>query len=436
MANNDGQGMVSRRRFLQGAAAAGAALGNFRILGASSRGGKAFKVGLIGCGGRGSGAINDHLRASKALDKALNIGLQCQPWAFADWSKGRAEGQGKRHNVPKERCFGGADAYRKLIASGVDIVLMATPPVFRPLHLEACIDAGKHVFMEKPVAVDPVGCRRIIAAGEKAKTKGLAIVAGTQRRHDLGYMRRAAAILDGAHGRIMGGRVAWCMGKIFSNNPINAKTPGDLAGGGKWQLWVEMSGDHICEQHVHNIDVANWFLNAHPEAAMGFGGRARRKAGNMYDFFSVDLEYPGRIHIHSMCRQVGGCANWVGEHFTFEKKPPRDYKPKLPMADEVPHEGGAYVQEHTDMLYSIIKEKPLNEAKNVAWATAGAVMARESAFTGKRVTWKEMMEAPRKNLKKGEVDFYNLQLTPTAEDFEKDDVPMLKDGDIRVPGTA
>ncbi len=438
MATKSGNGKVSRRRFMQGAAAASVAAGSVHILGAAPAGAsKTFKVGLIGCGGRGGGAIGDHLRAAKALDKALNLGLTCTPWAFADWSKGRAEGQGRRHGVPKERCFGGADAYRKLIDSGVDIVLMATPPVFRPLHFEACVEAGKHVFFEKPVAVDAPGCRRVIAAGEKAKEKGLAVVAGTQRRHDRGYMRRAAEVLDGARGRILGGRVSWCMGKIFSNKPINPKGPGDLAGGGRWQLWIEMSGDHICEQHVHNLDVANWFLNAHPDSAVGFGGRARRIAGNMYDFFSIDLEYPGRVHIHSTCRQVGGCFNWVGEHFTYEKSAPRGYKPKLAIPEEVPFEGGAYVQEHIDLLYFLLKGKPLNEAKNVAWATAAAVMGRDSAYTGKRITWKEMMVEPRKNLKPGDIDFYNRQLKPTAEDFERDQLPcMPKDGDAPIPGQA
>jgi len=159
MATKSGHGRVSRRRFMQGAAAAGLAAGSAHILRAAPIGtGTSFKVGLIGCGGRGGGAIGDHLRAAKALDKALNLGLQCTPWAFADWSKGKAEGQGNRYGVPKERCFGGADGYRKLIGSGVDIVLMAQPPVFRPLHFEACVEAGKHVFFEKPAAVDAPGC--------------------------------------------------------------------------------------------------------------------------------------------------------------------------------------------------------------------------------------------------------------------------------------
>ena len=419
---------VTRRDFVKGAVAAGVAAGSFRILNASPKGGgRSFKVGLIGCGGRGGGAISDHLRAAKALNTALNVGIECKPWAFADWSKGKAERYGQRHGVPKERCFGGGDAYRKLIDSGVDTVLMATPPVFRPLHFEACIEAGKHVFFEKPVAVDPVGCRRVIAAGEKAKAKGLTVVAGTQRRHERGRLRHVAALREGALGRIMGGRVSWCMGQIFSNRPINPKGPGDLAGSGRWQLWVEMSGDHIVEQHVHNLDIANWYLGAHPVSAVGFGGRARRKPGNMYDFFSIDLEYPGGIHIHSTCRQCPDCFNWVGEHFTYEKRPPRGYKAKDPLPAEIPQEGGSQVQEHTDMLYFLLKGKPLNEARNVAESTAVAVMGRESAFCGKRISWKAMMEDAKQ-------DIYNLQLKPTAEDFEKDDVPLLKDGDVRLAG--
>jgi predicted dehydrogenase len=371
--------------------------------------------------------VRGEIRAAQALNKALNLGIEAKPWAFADWFQGKAEGYGNRYGVPKERCFGGADGYRKLIESGVDIVLMATPPVFRPLHFEACIEAGKHVFFEKPVAVDPVGCRRVIAAGEKARQKGLTAVAGTQRRHERGRMRHAAALRDGAYGRIMGGRVSWCMGAIFSNRPINPKGPGDLAGGGKWQLWVEMSGDHIVEQHVHNLDVANWYLGSHPDAAVGFGGRARRKPGNMYDFFSIDYEYPDHIHIHSTCRQCPACFNWEGEHFTYEKRPPGGYKAPSPVPDEIPQEGGSQVQEHTDMLYWLLKGKPLNEARNVAEATATAVMGRESAFSGKRITWKAMMEDAKQEI-------YNLQLKPTAEDFEKGDVPMLKDGDVRLAG--
>ena len=387
-----------------------------------------FTAVLIGCGGRGNGAANDHREAVKYLNDKLGWGIEVKFIGTADWSEGSAKGAAKRYGVPEEKAFGGADAYKKAIALNPDICVMAQPPVFRPLHFETAIKAGKHVFFEKPSAVDPPGIRRVIAAGELAKEKGLCVVAGTQRRHDRGYNERARDIKDGAYGRVMAGRVAWNMGKIFSNTPINAQNPGDLAGGGRWQLWVEMSGDHICEQHVHNLDIANWFLDAHPVSAGGFGFRARRVAGNMYDFFSVDLEYPGGIHVHSMCRQVGDCWNWVGEDFTFEHGKPGDFEPKTKDPyEEVGYPPNPYVAEHAHLLFNIVKGRQINEARNVAWATGAAIIARESAYTGKRITWKEMFEDPNGK-------FYNLQLKPKAEDFETDNVTMLKDGDIRIPG--
>ena len=420
---------LSRRDFMRNAVAAGAAFGGLTVLGATPKGtGKVFKVGLVGCGGRGSGALSQHVTAAKILNGALGWNIQIKVVATADYFKGRAEGTGRRHGVPKDMCFGGATAYKKLLDTDIDIMLTAAPPAFRPVHFEAAIKAGKHVFMEKPVAVDPPGCRRIIAAGEEAKKKGLLVVAGTQRRHQQNYNTMAQGIQEGAYGRIMGGRVSWCMGRIFSNTPINPKTPADLCGGGKWQLWVEMSGDHIVEQHVHNLDIANWFLGSHPLAAVGFGHRARRKAGNMYDFFSVDLEYPNGIHIHSMCRQVGGCWNWVGEAFTFEKQKPKNFKLSKPVRySEIPQKGGGHQQEHTNFLYYLVKGKYINEATNVAWATATAVMGREAAYTGQRITWRDMMENPKAKI-------YNLQMKPAPEDFETGNVVMLKDGAIRIPG--
>jgi myo-inositol 2-dehydrogenase / D-chiro-inositol 1-dehydrogenase len=216
------------------------------------------------------------------------------------------------------------------------------------------------------------------------------------------------------------------MGRIFTNTPINPKSPDDLCG--PWQIWVEMSGDHICEQHVHNLDIANWYLGTHPVSAGGFGFRARRKAGNMYDFFSADLEYPNGIHIHSMCRQIAECWDWVGEDFTYEKSKPGDFKiqTKDPY-EEVGYPGNPYVAEHAHLLCAIVKGQELNEAQNVAWATGAAILIRESAYSGKRITWKEMYEDPNGK-------FYNLQLKPKAEDFETGEVTLLKDGDIRIPG--
>jgi predicted dehydrogenase len=419
---------ASRRDFLKtSAAVAGAALGGVPLVSVGAQDTKrSFKIALIGCGGRGKGAVENHLEAVKYVNDKLGWGLQVQLVAVADWFKGRAEDAAKMFGVPKERCFIGADSYRKALAAGPDIVLMAQPPAFRPLHFEAAIQAGKHVFFEKPSAVDPPGVRRVIQAGEAAKQKGLCVVAGTQRRHERGYNARAREIKDGVRGPVTGGRVAWNQGAIFTNRPINAKGPNDLVG--PWNIWVEMSGDHICEQHVHNLDIANWYVGSHPLSAGGFGFRARRKAGNMYDFFSVDLEYPNNVHIHSMCRQMADCWDWIGEDFVYERGKPAGQTPRSqdPYA-EVGYHGNPYVGEHAHLLYAIVKGQALNEAYNVATSTGTAILARESAYTGKRITWKEMFEDPNGK-------FYNLRMKPAAEDFETGEVTLLKDGDIRVPG--
>ena len=426
---------VSRRDFMRGAAAVGAAAGAFTILGSTAKGaGKTFKVGLVGCGGRGSGAVKQHESAAKELRDKAGMDVNVQVVATADFFKDRAERTGKANGVPKERCFDGAKAYQKLLDSGVDIMLTAAPPVFRPLHFAAAVAAGCHVFMEKPVAVDAPGIRTVLEAGEAAEKKGLMVVAGTQRRHEQGYNRFYQEIQEGAYGRIMGGRVAWNMGKIFHNNPMNPKQPDDLCRGGNWQLWIEMSGDHIVEQHVHNLDVANWFLGAHPVSAGGFGGRAHRKAGNMYDFFSGDLEYKladGRtIYVHSMCRQIGGCWNWVGEQFTFEKEKPKGFELSKPVRySQVPQVRGGHSQEHVNMLFGLVKGLKLNEARSVAESTATAIMIRDAAYTGARMKWDEMFEDPKKNPR-----VYNKQLRPTATDFETGEIVYPKDGDAPVPG--
>jgi len=421
---NHGVGLTRREMMRAPAAAAAFSVPRFWGLNSQTK----LKVALIGAGGRGRGALENHMEAAKVIREKTGLALEIQVVSVADINQGGAVECGKKYGVPASQCFGGFDGYKKALACNPDIVLTAAPPVFRPVHFEAAIKAGKHVFFEKPVAVDPPGVRRVIAAGEEARKKRLTVVAGTQRRHSRGYNERAAAIREGLFGRIMGGRVAWNMGKIFSNTPINPRRPEDLAGGGRWQLWVEMSGDHIVEQHVHNIDIANWFLNAHPVSAGGFGFRARRVAGNMYDFFSVDFEYPGGIHIHSMCRQIGGCWDWVGEEFTYEKGGGRPSK--IPYED-MPRTGNDYVDEHIHLLLSIVKskEEPINEAQNVAWATGAAILGRESAYSGQRISWADMFE------KEGS-PWYNLRLKPQPEDFEKGQIEYPEEGKPRIPGKA
>ncbi len=421
---------VSRRSFIKTAAAANIALGSFGVL--RGAGDRSFKVGLIGCGGRGNGALGEHVNAAKILNETLGLGVEIKVVATADWFKDRAEDTGGQYGVPKDRCFGGADAYKKLLETDADIVLLATPPAFRPPHFEACVKAGKHVFMEKPVAVDPPGCRRIIAAGEEAKKKGLMVVAGTQRRHERGYIETQAAVAEGKIGKLLGGRVAWCMGHIFARDAIKPANNDQVVG--SWFDWVHLSGDHIVEQHVHNLDIMHWFMGRPPIAAAGFGGRAQRRAGTQYDFFSIDYEFDGGIHVHSMCRQVSGCWDWVGEHLIGEKGQTGCGGGLAPSAavipSDLPQRGGGHQQEHINMLYYLVKDKPLNEARNVGISTAIAVMGRTSAYTGKRIEWRDMMEDPSRN-----PDLYNLTLRPTAEDYEKGTATMPQENVIPHAGT-
>ena len=420
---------LSRRDFVQTALGAGVALSAPTILGATAKGkGRTFKLGLIGCGGRGRGAAAGALEAGKIL------GFNVQVAATADYFRERALAAGKQLNVPPERCFGGATCYQALLETDVQIVLMVTAPLFRPLHLEAAVKAGKHVFIEKPVAVDSPGCRRVIAAGQEAEKKGLVVTAGTEMRHDWSFIKTHQAVaVEKALGRLYAGRVSFCMAHMFWTKPINPKTADDLVR--SWQNWISLSGDHLVEQHVHNIDVANWFCGGPPVSAVGFGGRARRCAGDMYDFFSVDYDYGDGVHIHSMCRQVNGCWNWVGHDFVYEKGRTNgsDHpKPqKSPIPADLPKGPSSHIQEQIDTLYYVNKGRSLNQARAVAESTATAIMGRISAYTGQQVSWKEIMGDPGAN-----PDLYNLTLRPTAEDFDKGTVEIPKENVVPIPGRA
>lgn len=413
----------SRRAFL--AQAAGSAIAVPAIaLGEGSR--RLVKIGLVGCGGRGTGALQESFEAAKIL------GVQVRVVATADYFKDRAERVGKYFDVPPERCFGGPASYRQLLETDAEVVFLVTAPLFRPPQLEACVQAGKHVFIEKPVAVDPPGCRRVIAAGELAKKKGLSVIAGTEMRHDFQYREtHQAVVVEGALGRLFYGRISFAIGHMFSRQPIQPKTADDLVR--TWQNWTALSGDHIVEQHVHNIDIANWFVGRPPVSAVAFGGRARRPAGDMYDFFSADFDYGDGVHVHSMCRQVDGCWNWIGHDFVYERGSTdgsHGPKPKnSPIPPDLPRAPSSPIQEQVDVLYHVLKGEPVDQARAVAESTAAAVLARISAYTGQKVTWEEIMGDPKKN-----PDLYNLTLKPTAEDFEAGTVEIPKEGAIALPG--
>ncbi len=414
---------MSRRSFINRTAAAGAMLSSFSVLNAHGQGGiKEFRVALVGCGGRGNGAARNCAEAAKEL------GITVKWVAAADWFVNKAKSFGHGRGIPEANCFGGADGYRKVMESDADIVLLATSPNFRPLHVEAAVEAGKHVFMEKPVAVDPPGARRIIAAGEKAKHKGLAIVAGTQRRHQANYRDAAHRIHHGAIGEILGGQIYWLSRVPWVRRREAGQSDADYLVK-NWLNWAMMSGDHICEQHVHNIDVANWFIGRNPVLVNGFGGRARRQTGDQFDFFSIDFDYGDGCHVHSMCRQNQGCYARVGEVFTGTRG---TYTGRINseagLDIKVPsfRGGSGYVNEHYHFMASIIKSQPLNEAETVAHATMGAIMGRISAYTGQIVRWSDVMVNEKSR-------FYNRSLAPSAEAFETGDVTAPKDDVYPIP---
>jgi myo-inositol 2-dehydrogenase / D-chiro-inositol 1-dehydrogenase len=435
MKSDNDSANITRRQFLKtsSAAVAGAALAASPVQPAHAAQTKPLQIALIGCGGRGTGAARDCLEAAKYLK--LDVRLTMMADLFQDrMDRSRKALRDLSVEVPSSRCLLGFDAYKKVMESDVDIVLLTTPPNFRPVHLPAAIVAGKHVFVEKPIAVDPPGCRAIVQAGKLAEQKRLSIVAGTQRRHEVGYLAVAKAVQDGAIGQILGGTIHFCLGGGgMGRKPENVSASEWMIR--TWNGWCELSGDHIVEQHVHSIDVMHWFLGTHPIQCVSFGHRARRTGGNMYDFFSTDYEFPGGVHIHSMARQVTGCWDRIGQSFRGEKGiaditglvaadrvyvGPADRKAKLTLPKVDGHEN-SYVNEHANLLRSVVEQNPLNEAQQIADSTLSAIMGRISAYTGQLVTWDEMVAS-------------NFSCKPSAADFEHGTVELPKEEPTLPPG--
>ena len=369
--------------------------------------GPVLKAGVIGCGGRGTGAAINFLSAGP------NLQIVALGDTFQDRIDSCNEELLKQKNVqvPPDKCFVGFDAYQKVLDAGVDLVILATPPFFRPEHLAAAIQAKKHVFSEKPVAVDPVGVRSIMATAQKAKGMELSIVTGTQRRHQRDYVSTWQKVAEGSIGEIVGGNVYWNGGKLWHREP-NPKWSEMEYMIRNWVNWTWLSGDHIVEQHVHNLDVMNWFTGMHPVKAVGFGSRLRRVTGDQYDNFSVDFTFDNGIHFHSMCRQIDGCTDNVSERMQGVKGSSNCrnsvvdlagneiWKYKYPLdKDGKPTDTVSvdpYVQEHIDLVTAIRTNKPIVEAENTAISTMVAIMGRISAYTGKEVTYDELMNSDLK----------------------------------------
>lgn len=413
----------SRRDFLKASAAASVipAVGASKVFAAGS---EKIKVGMIGCGGRCTGAMIDCLGADPAVEViAMHDVFQDRvDSSLKKINKKMAEaGTPGRVKVTGDTMFTGFDGYKKLLAiDEIDLVLTATPPHFRPIHLKAIVEAGKHCFMEKPVAVDPVGIRSVIESSNLAKSKGLAIVAGTQRRHQKHYLEMIKRIHSGDIGEVVGGQCYWNMGTLWT------KPQADGMSDMEWQLrnWLYftwLSGDHIVEQHVHNIDVINWAFDAMPVKVMGMGGRQVRTGkihGNIFDHFAIEYEYPNGARVMSMCRQTKGCANRVSERIVGTKgvadSSGRSAKITGSNPYESPDSPNPYVQEHKDLIKSIRDGKPLNEGERVAMSTLCAIAGRMSAYTGREMKLEWALKASQLDLSPARYEFGPMEIRPIA----------------------
>ena len=415
---------LSRRDFVKSSAALGAAAwasGTSRIFAAGS---DKIRLGVIGCGGRGT------YDTTNCLSAAENVELVAMGDLFRDrldrCRRQLTEKLGAKVKVTNETCFDGWDAYKKVLASDVNLVILTTPPHFRPSHLRAAIEAGKHVFAEKPVAVDPVGVRSVIETSQLADQKGLTIVAGTQSRRMTHLIEGTKRIHNGDIGEIIGGQCVRIGGGMLTwSEETRQRQPGwsDM----EWQLrrWLFLtwlSGDFIVEMHVHNLDRMNWVMNAHPVQCVGLGGRQVRTGpeyGNVYDHFAVEYEYPGGVRVEYMGAQMDkvtdrqdnrvvgtkGRAYTDSGNLIIEGVRPFKYDGPSP---------SPVIQQHADQIAAIRSGQHLNEGNRVAESTMTCIMGRMSVYTGRALKWDWAMNASKLDLSPPKYEFGVLPMRPVA----------------------
>jgi myo-inositol 2-dehydrogenase/D-chiro-inositol 1-dehydrogenase len=397
-------GIANRRDFLRTStiAAVGASLaGSLSIARSAYAGGSdQIKVGLIGCGGRGTGA------ASQALHTEGDVKLVAMGDAFADRLEQslaelqKDEALKDRIDVPTERRFVGFDAYRNVLDSGVDLVILATPPGFRPIHFAAAVDAGKHVFMEKPVAVDAPGVRAVLEAARQAKEKNLGVGVGLQRHHQNSYLETIKRLQDGAIGDMIAARVYWNGAGLWVHprKPEQTEMEYQMR---NWYYFNWLCGDHIVEQHIHNIDVINWLKGKYPIRAQGMGGRQVRTGedyGEIFDHHAVEFEYDDGSRMFSYCRHIPGCWDSVSEHVLGTKGTADISASVIRTNGEKPwkYRGPAnnpYQTEHDDLFASIRAGTPLNEAEFGALSSMTAIMGRMATYSGKLIRWDDALNS-------------------------------------------
>ncbi|AWV98591.1 Gfo/Idh/MocA family protein [Arcticibacterium luteifluviistationis] len=429
---------LNRRAFIKNSAmfAGGTALiANPLMSSAFYSGADEVKVALIGCGGRGSGA------AFQALSVKENVKLVAMADAFRDrlddcykkLTSGRAlEGEvAGRVQVPEENKFVGFDAYKKAIALA-DVVILTTPPGFRPIHFEEAVRQNKHVFMEKPVATDAPGIRRVLDAAEAAKKKDLKVVVGLQRHYQKSYLETHKRVIDqGMIGDIVSARCYWNNDGVWVKKREDSMTEMEYQMR-NWYYFVWLCGDHISEQHIHNIDVINWFKGGYPTEAIGIGGREVRKGkeyGEIFDHHVVQFEYADGMILDSQCRHQPGTVANVSEHLVGTKGRATEGKIMDLKGNSLwRHRGredkNPYQVEHDVLFHNIVNNIPVNDAVNGAMSTMTSILGRMATYSGQKITMEEALKS-------------EISLAP--ESFTWDSMPKsLPDADgfypIPVPG--
>lgn len=399
----------TRRDFLKKtsvAAVGGTLLGGLSIeRSAHAQSNDTLKIALIGCGGRGSGAANQALNTHTQGP----VKLVAMADAFKDRLDGSYNNLKKEHKdrveVPEENRFVGFDGYKKAIALA-DVVILATPPGFRPMQFEEAVRQGKNIFMEKPVATDAPGVRKVLAAAEEAKKKNLKIGVGLQRHHQLGYIDTINRLHDGAIGDIVSMRCYWngTTPWVHPRKELEKQYGRPLTEMEyqlrNWYYFVWTCGDHIVEQHIHNLDVINWVKNGYPVRAQGMGGCEVRKGpdyGQIFDHHGVEFEYADGSRCFSYCRHINGCWDSVSEHVVGTKgtcdvsgytiRGENAWRFKTPGARD------PYQQEHDDLFAAIRNNKTYSEAENGARSTMTAIFGRMATYSGKMLDWEDAINS-------------------------------------------
>jgi len=401
---------TSRREFIKASSllvAGGAVGGGLNVARAAHvYGSDEIRIGLIGCGGRGVGAVQQTLNTvqNPAISPNGPLKLVAMADVFPDRLQAAYRSIKGQHaalvDVPPDRQFSGLDAYQGVLACDLDLVILATPPGFRPLHFEAAVAAGKHVFMEKPLATDPPGVGRVLAANEEAKKRNLLVAVGLQRRHEKKYRETIQRLWDGAIGDLVCLRVYWNGGGVWVRPRQEEQTELEYQLR-NWYYFNWLCGDHIVEQHIHNLDVGNWLLRDHPAECNGMGGRQVRMGkeyGEIYDHHFCEFTYANGVKMFSQCRHIRGCWNSVAEHAhgtngQADLSGAKIYSRSGELVWSGKGGGGGHQEEHYDLFAALRQGRIYNEAETGAHSTLTAILGRLATYSGKVVRWDEALNS-------------------------------------------